>query len=67
MNTYQFVCNNKTKTFIATSLKNAEEKGALILEELNDNLDLLGLSWEEIQDECTNYNITVSDLTEILE
>ena len=66
MNTYTFTYNNKTKTFMAPSYAIAIEKASLILEDLNDNLDLLRFdNWEDIQDECSQYKIKVSDLEEI--
>lgn len=72
INTYNFdyTYNGKThtKTIVAVSYKRAIEKGEMFLEELNDDLDLLGLeSWEDVQDACDNVNIIVDDLIEVIE
>ena len=49
----------------ASSYKNAIEKACVVLEELNDEVDLLGLDeWEDVQDECAEYGLYVSDLIE---
>ena len=49
----------------ASSYKNAIEKACIALEDLNDEVDLLGLTeWEDVQDECAKYGLYVSDLTE---
>jgi len=50
----------------ASSYKNAIDKACVILEDINDELDLLGLeNWEEVQDQCADYGIYVSDLIEV--
>ncbi len=72
MNTYQFsyetVDAEKTKTIVADSYKHAIEKACIYLEDLNDNLDLLGLDdWEDVQEECDINEIYLSDLNEIEE
>ncbi len=71
-NTYNFdyTYNGRThtKTIVTDSYKRAIEKGEMFLEELNDDLDLLGLeSWEDVQDACDNVNIIVDDLIEVIE
>lgn len=70
MNTYQFSYQLKGKTehsrqVVASSYKEAIEKASLILEDVNDEVDLIGLdSWEDVQDECLSYDLVVSDLNE---
>ena len=66
---YTFSFKNKgkshTKRVLAPSYKDAIEKACLILEDINDEIDLLGLDdWESVQSECMNYDIYVSNLTE---
>lgn len=52
----------------ASGYINAIEKACIILGDVNDELDLIGLdNWEDVQDECANYNIIISDLTELEE
>lgn len=49
----------------ASSYINAIEKSSIILEEINDEVDLLGLrNWEDVQDECEKYGLRVTDLIE---
>lgn len=70
MSVYQFSYQIKGKTehkrqVVASSYKEAVEKASLILEDVNDEVDLIGLdSWEDVQDECESYNLIVSDLNE---
>lgn len=69
MNTYIFAYSvnetNQIEKITATGYKNAVEKASSKLEQLNENLDLIGLDWDEIIEECNNYAIYVSDLLEI--
>lgn len=52
----------------ASSYRNAIDKACAILEDVNDEVDLIGLdNWEDVQDECANCNLIVSDLTELEE
>lgn len=69
MNTYQFsYFKGKTehqKQVVASSYKEAIEKASLILEDVNDKVDLIGLdTWEDVQDECESYGLIVTDLNE---
>ena len=69
MYTFSFSREEETKEHVrkisASSYANAIEKACILLEELNDDLDLLGLEdWEEVQDECADYGLYVSDLNE---
>ena len=68
MNTYIFAYTvnevNYLKKITAASYQNAVDKASGKLEQLNDNLDLIGLEWDEVIDECNNYAIHVSDLLE---
>lgn len=68
---YTFSFSNEEETqehvrkISASSYANAVEKACIILEEVNDEVDLLGLdTWEDVQDECADYGLYVSDLTE---
>lgn len=55
----------RKREVVASSYQEAIEKASLILEDVNDKVDLIGLnSWEDVQDECENYNLKVSDLIE---
>lgn len=66
MYSFSYVLHNKERhhTFSAASYKNAVEKGCIMLEELDDNLDLIGLtSWSDVQYKCADYK--VSDLIEL--
>lgn len=66
--TFSYKIKEKTrvKEISASSYHNAIDKACLILEDLNDDLDLIGLdNWEDIQNECSNYNIFVSNLKEL--
>ena len=69
MNTYIFAYTvnevNQIKKITATGYQNAVDKASSKLEELNDELDLIGLEWDEVVGECNNYAIYVSDLLEI--
>ena len=67
--TFSFSNEEETREHIrkisASSYANAVEKACIILEEVNDEVDLLGLdTWEDVQDECADYGLYVSDLTE---
>ena len=67
--TFSFSNEEETREHIrkisASSYANAIEKACIILEEVNDEVDLLGLdTWEDVQDECADYGLYVSDLTE---
>ncbi len=70
--TYTFSFSNEeeitehTRLVSASSYKNAIEKACIMLEEINDEVDLLGLEdWKEVQDECADCGLYVSDLEEI--
>lgn len=69
MNTYIFAYTvnevNQIKKITATGYQNAVDKASSKLEQLNENLDLIGLDWDEVIEECNNYAIYVSDLLEI--
>ena len=71
MNTYMFAyCQDETcylKKIVATSYKNAVNKACNKLESLNDELDLIGLDWDEVIEECNNFAIYVSNLMELEE
>jgi len=61
--TYTYKGKTRKKVIVTYSLQEAFDKAALFLEGLNDDLDLVGLeNWEDIQDECEEYGISVSDL-----
>ena len=54
------------RNIAASSYRNAIDKACAILEDVNDQVDLIGLdNWEEVQDECANCNLIVSDLIEL--
>lgn len=68
---YYFSFSNEGETqehlrkIFASSYINAIEKACIILEEVNEEVDLLGLdNWEDVQDECANHGLYVSDLAE---
>lgn len=62
--TYTYKGKSKKKIIVAYSLQEAIDKAALYLEGLNEDLDLVGLdTWEDIQDECEDYGISVGELT----
>jgi hypothetical protein len=70
MNTYIFAYTNnevnQIQKITATGYQNAVDKACTKLEQLNDDLDLIGIDdWEEVIEECNNYAIYVSDLLEI--
>lgn len=66
--TFSFKQGNKKhiRKVAASSYINAIEKSCAILEEINDEVDLIGLEdWKEVRDECANYKLYVSDLIEL--
>ena len=68
--TFSFRTGKQThvRNIAASSYCNAIDKACAILEDVNDQVDLIGLNdWEDVQDECSNYNLYVSDLTELEE
>lgn len=72
INTYTFDYTHdnveRTKTIVTNSYESAMEIGELFLEDLNENLDLLGAnSWYDVQDTCEKYGIYVDDLIEVIE
>ncbi len=72
MNTYRFQYKDskksKEKYITANSYHHAIDKAEIFLEDMYEDLDLIGLdSWDEVMDECDNFGIFVSDLEEIVE
>lgn len=68
--TFSFKIGKKkhVRNVAASSYRNAIDKACTILEDVNDEVDLIGLNnWEDVQDECANCNLIVSDLTELEE
>lgn len=68
--TFSFMIGKKkhVRNVAASSYGNAIDKACAILEDVNDKVDLIGLdNWEDVQDECANCNLIVSDLTELEE
>ena len=68
-NTYEFSfkvdSKERHKSIVASGYIEAIEKASLILEQYNDDLDLIGFdNWEDVQDECLDHEISVSDLVE---
>ena len=55
--------NQKDVKLYASDYDDAIMKGAIILERLNNDLDLIGYdSWDDVVADCYDYNIEVSDL-----
>ena len=72
MNTYRFQYKDskksKEKHITANSYHHAIDKAEIFLEDMYEDLDLIGLdSWDEVMDECDDFGIFVSDLEEIVE
>lgn len=55
-----------TRKISASGYKNAIEKACIILEELDSEVDLIGLTnWEDVQDECAEHGLYIDDLIEL--
>ena len=61
--TYTYKGKTRERKIVTYSLAEAFDRAALFLEGLDEDLILLGLeNWEDIQDECKKFGITVGDL-----
>lgn len=68
--TFSFKIGKKkhVRNVAASSYRNAIDKACAILEDVNDEVDLIGLdNWKDVQDECGNFKLYVSDLIELEE
>ena len=60
---YTYKGKKRNKIIVTYSLQEAFDRAAMFLEELNENLDLVGLeTWEDIQDACAECGINVDEL-----